>query len=328
MTAELLLKLLALFGTAAAGVVLGHAGRRGWLGAALSRVDVAKFVARLAFGLFIPALMFRSIATLDLATLPGPLLAAYFVPALVVLSLVYLGAQRFAAAAHPAAAATRAVAATYGNAVQLGIPLAAAMFGSTGLALHVALVSVHGLLLLVLATTLVELDLARHAGGHGLARTLLQTLRNTVMHPILLPVLAGFAWNLLGFGLHLWVDALLQGLGAVAIPLCLLSIGLALHGYGLQRDAPALKAAIVISLLKLVLMPTLVLATAALIFGLHGHALAVLVMMAATPVGANPLIFALRYGCLQAETSLAIVVSTLAFVVTAPVWLWLLHFSA
>lgn len=328
MTTALLFKLLAIFGTAAAGVVLGLAGRRGWLGAAFSRVDLAKVVARWAFGLFIPALMFRSIATLDLAALPGPLLAAYFVPALAYLFTVYLVARRVAAAAHPAAPATRAVAATYGNAVQLGIPLAAAMFGSTGLALHVALVSVHGLMLLVLATTLVELDLARHAGGHGLARTLLQTLRNTVMHPILLPVLAGFGWNLLGLGLHPWVDSLLQGLGAVAIPLCLLSIGLALVSYGLQRDAPTLKAAIVLSLLKLVLMPALVLATAMLIFGLHGHALAVLVMMAATPVGANPLIFALRYGCQQAETSLAIVISTLAFVLTAPAWLWLLHFSA
>ena len=48
-------------------------------------------------------------------------------------------------------------------------------------------------------------------------------------------------------------------------------------------------------------------------------------MMAALPVGSNALIFAQRYKTLQAETSTAIVVSTLAFVLTAPLWLALLH---
>lgn len=329
MNLALLLKVFGVFGIAAAGSGLALVARRGWLGSWMVGFDLTKFVARWAFGLFIPALMFRSIATLDLATLPRPLLVAYFVPALVYLVCVYTGARRLAAPhEHPAAPATRAVAATYGNAVQLGIPLAAAVFGGSGLALHVALVSVHGLLLLVLATTLVELDLARHAGGHGLARTLLQTLRNTILHPLLLPVMAGFVWNLTGLGLHPVVDAVLQALGAVAVPLCLLSTGLALVSYGLQRDRRTLHAALLLSALKLVVMPAIVLAAAAWIFGLHGQALAVLVMMAATPVGANPLIFALRYGCQQAETTLAIVISTLVFVLSAPLWLWLLQASA
>ena len=53
--------------------------------------------------------------------------------------------------------------------------------------------------------------------------------------------------------------------------------------------------------------------------------LAIVVMMAALPVGSNALIFAQRYQTLQAETSTAIVVSTLAFVATAPLWLAVLH---
>jgi hypothetical protein len=53
--------------------------------------------------------------------------------------------------------------------VQLGIPLSAALFGEPGLALHVALVSVHGLLLLTLATVLVESDLARAQRASSLA---------------------------------------------------------------------------------------------------------------------------------------------------------------
>jgi predicted permease len=48
-------------------------------------------------------------------------------------------------------------------------------------------------------------------------------------------------------------------------------------------------------------------------------------MMASMPVGSNALIFAQRYRTLPAEVSTAIVVSTLAFVVTAPLWLAVLH---
>ena len=44
-------------------------------------------------------------------------------------------------------------------------------------------------------------------------------------------------------------------------------------------------------------------------------------MMAAMPIGSNALIFSQRYGALEAETTAAIVVSTIAFMVTAPLWL-------
>jgi malonate transporter and related proteins len=71
-------------------------------------------------------------------------------------------------------------------------------------------------------------------------------------------------------------------------------------------------------------MPMLVLAFARGVIGLAGTPLAIVVMMAALPVGSNALIFAQRYRTLPAETSTAIVLSTLAFVVTAPLWLALL----
>ena len=48
-------------------------------------------------------------------------------------------------------------------------------------------------------------------------------------------------------------------------------------------------------------------------------------MMAALPLGSNALIFAQRYETLPVETNSAIVVSTLSFVLTAPLWLAVLH---
>jgi predicted permease len=88
--------------------------------------------------------------------------------------------------------------------------------------------------------------------------------------------------------------------------------------YGVKGAA---RGAVVISVLKLVVLPALVLATAHWGFGLTGLPLAVVVMMAALPVGSNALIFSQRYAALEAEATAAIVFSTVAFVATASVWL-------
>jgi malonate transporter and related proteins len=99
-------------------------------------------------------------------------------------------------------------------------------------------------------------------------------------------------------------------------------IGMSLAYYGLRGAA---RGAIVLALLKLLLLPTLVLVIARWGFGLTGLPLAVVVMMAALPVGSNALVFSQRYETLQSEASAAIVFSTLGFVVTAPIWLAVLH---
>lgn len=314
MTAAIYAKLAAIFATIALGWI---AARARWLGDAQSGTAV-RVLSAVAFNLFVPALLFRTMARLDLAALPWRTLAAYFVPACTWLLAVYWVQRRAAAAYGPAAPATRAIGATYGNAVQLGIPLAAALFGEVGLGIHIALVSVHGLILLTLLTVLVESDLARVDHRATWGSTLRSTVRNAVVHPVVLPVLAGLAWNLAGFGLPGVVDEALRGLGAAVVPVCLVLIGASLHAYDLKGR---LASAAVLAAVKLLAMPAVVLAVAHWGFGLQGTALAVVVTMAALPVGSNALLFAQRYGTLQAEASAAIVLSTLAFVASATLWL-------
>ncbi len=149
--------------------------------------------------------------------------------------------------------------------MQIGIPLAAALYGESGLALHVTLVSLHALILLTILTALVELDLAharRRADPDGarLLGTLATTARNTVVHPVVLPVLAGLAWNASGFALPTFADEILATLGQAVVPLCLVLIGVSLAHYGVRG---ALRGALVLSLLKLVVQPLAVLAVLA-----------------------------------------------------------------
>ncbi|MFN0186865.1 MAG: AEC family transporter [Aquabacterium sp.] len=314
-------KLLAIFFTVALGWL---AGRRRWLGA---DGDPARVLGQCAFFLFVPALLFRTTVRLDFSTMPWSAVAAFFVPVMALLLLAYLQQRRTRSADRhgPAAPAVRAIAVTFGNSVQVGIPLAAALFGEAGLRIHIALVSLHALVLLSAVTALAELDIARaRARAEGAASawdTLMQTVRSTVIHPVVLPVLAGLAWNATGIGLHPVADEALQVLGAAVVPICLVLIGLNLAQQG---GMPALGGALRISLAKLVLLPALVLAVAALGFGLTGVTLAVVVMMAALPVGSNALIFGQRYETLVPETTTAIVLSTIAFGATAPLWLGLL----
>jgi hypothetical protein len=317
MTGAVLAKLLAIIVTVALGWL---AGRMRWLGDA--QADPARILSNAAFYIFVPALLFRTTARVDLGALPAGLLLAYFVPTLAMLLAVY-GVQQLRQRQTPqpqaARPAVRAISVTYGNAVQMGIPMAAAMFGEAGLGIYLMLVSVHGLILLSLLTALVELDLARsRAQRAGLGQVLRSTLRNTVIHPVVLPVLIGLSWNLLGLGLPALMDEVLQLLGSAVVPLCLVLIGLSLAYYGVQGH---LRGAIGVTLLKLLALPALVLGVARWGFGLDGLPLSVLVMMAALPVGSNALIFAQRYHTLQAEATAAIVLSTLAFMATAPLWL-------
>ena len=328
MTLAVFHKLLAIFLTVALGYI---AGRMRWLGP--DGPNTARVLGNAAFYVFVPALLFRTTARLDFATMPWHTVTAFFVPVLLVLIGVY-GVQRLRAArraeGHGAAApSVRAIGATFGNSVQVGIPFAAALFGEPGLGIHIALVSLHALVLLSVLTALAELDLARararQEDAPPLWRTLATTLRNTIVHPVVLPVLAGLAWNFGGLGLHPVADETLVALGSAVVPVCLVLIGITLAAYGVRGH---LRGALGISLVKLLVLPALVLMVARWGFGLAGLPLAVVVMMAALPVGSNALIFAQRYETLEAEATAAIVFSTASFVLTATFWLGVLAWLA
>ena len=324
MSAAVFYKLLAIFLTVALGWV---AGRMRWLGSGTDSSDPARVLSNAAFFIFVPALLFRTTVRLDFATMPWRSVWAYFVPVVALALAVYVWQRaRGAAQRHGAAApAVRALSASFGNSVQLGIPLAAALFGEAGLAIHIPLVSLHALFMLSLTTALAEIDQARAPmpgrPPSSLGATMIATVRNTVIHPVVLPVLAGLAWNAAGLGLNAVVDETLALLGSAVVPICLVLIGLSLAYHGVQGH---LRGAMGLSLVKLVVQPALVLLVAQWAFGLSGVPLAVVVMMAALPVGSNPLIFAQRYATLPAETTAAIVFSTIAFVATAAAWLALL----
>jgi len=315
-----LAKLLAIMMAVSIGWLVG---RTRWLGeadAGGTGGDPARVLSNAAFFIFVPALMFRSTARIDFHHLPWTTLLGFFMPVVLGMLACYawLRWRGHGAVASPS---VRAITASFGNTLQVGVPVAAAVFGEQGLAVHITVVSLHALTLLSVLTLLVELDLARAAHAQdrqSLRATMLATARNTVVHPVVLPVLAGLAWNATGWRLPQALDEVLAMLGTAVVPLCLTLIGMSLAYYGWPARWRS-----VLGLLawKLLVLPGLVLALGLWVLKLPALPLAVIVMMAALPPGSNALIFAQRYRCEESETTAAVVLGTLLFALSAPLWL-------
>ncbi|HKT01438.1 MAG TPA: AEC family transporter [Rugosimonospora sp.] len=313
MSAGLLLKLLAVF------AVIGV----GWLSGRLRVLGpgAATTLGAAAFGVFTPALLFRTTAHVDLAKLPWATIVAYYGPTVVLMFAAYAW-QRLRHPPRPEVPAVRALSLSFSNTVQLGIPVATALFGPAGLTLHLALASLQALVLLTTGTMLAEVG---RSTGRWVGAALV-TLRRAFIHPVVLPILLGLAFNASGLPIPGPVDDVLVTLGQAVVPVSLVTIGLTLAQYGVAGTAGR---AVTTALGKLVVQPAAVFPVAYWLLGLRGLPLTVAVMCAALPIGANVLLFAQRYEVLEAEVTGAIVTSTVAYLVTGTLWLLLLtHLAA
>ncbi len=294
-------KLLPIFLLALAGYLFGRSK-------AFDSGQVTRGISNVAFYLFVPALLFRTTARIDLASLEFRALAAFFVPTVLMMLIVFAFERRRKIAAD--VSTVRALSVTFGNTVQIGIPVALATFGEAGLAIHATIIAVHALVLLTTATIIMEWVRRDRGSASTMASVLLPMFKQTLIHPVILPVVAGFIWNIFGLPLPGPVDATLVTLAQAAVPLCLVLIGLSLAHYGV---AGVVKPAVAQSALKLLVHPLLVAVAAFWIVPLERTAAAVTVLCAALPIGANPLLFAQRYNVAERETTAAIVISTVAY---------------
>jgi predicted permease len=194
----------------------------------------------------------------------------------------------------------------------IGVPLIGLAYGPAGQVLLFTLISLHALVLLTMATVVLELQMAREqavvSGQKGqLWRTVAQAIRSAVLHPVPLPIIVGLLYAQTGWGLHPVVDKPLQLLGSAFGPIALVLVGITLSQTPIGKNlGPALK----LSLVKTLLHPVLMLAVGWAL-GLRGLALSVMVVAAALPIGANVFLFSQRYRKEEDTVTAAVAVSTL-----------------
>ena len=86
-----------------------------------------------------------------------------------------------------------------------------------------------------------------------------------------------------------------QDVGAAAVPLVLISVGISLHGQKILEKGTQRRDAVLASVIKLVVMPVLAWVFGHFVFGLEGTQLFGVVMLAALPTAQNILNYAQRY---------------------------------
>lgn len=276
-------------------------GRARWLGP-----EAVRRLSTLAFMVLTPILLFRAMSRVHVEQLD-------LLPAMVyalALALVFGGVLWLQGVNRRAAVV--AMAATYGNSVLIGIPLIDLVWGESGLVTLFTLIPLHSLLLLTTATVVLEFAEAR---DHAAARpevasrlwvVALRSLRKALIHPVPLPIVAGLLFAQTGLVMPAWLDTPMFWLGKAFGPLALMLVGVSLASSYVGRH---LRGALMISALKNLLVPVLA-GVLGWLFGMSGQPLAVMIVMAALPVGANAFLFSQRYGVAQETITASIAVST------------------
>lgn len=252
------------------------------------------FVTRLAMTLAVPCLIFvalmqSKVEPSALATLSLAALAAYVVVMIASYALVKLMRLDVATFVAPLA---------FGNTGNLGLPLALFAFGQEGLGLAVVVFAVMAIISFTIGIWIVS------GGG---------SLRRVVQEPLVgATVLGGvFLWQ--GWQTPVFLTNALDLIGQMAIPVMLITLGVAVA----RLETKALGQAIVLSIVKLVMCFAIGLATAK-VFALDDMATAVLILQVTTPVAVTSYLLAEKYGTDARPVAGLVVASTLLSVLALP----------
>lgn len=271
-----------------------------------------KALSDLCFLLFLPCLLFRSMATARFQGSDFALIAVYFGASLVWFFCVAIYARHHSLQS-TAGAIVIGLGAVFSNTVQLGIPIQKLAFGDAGLKLHLSIIALHSLVLLTTATVWLEVSRARESSiKHSLGRNIFNVVKTSVLHPVILPILVGLMWAFAELPLPLWADQPLGFLASAAGPLMLVLMGAQLST---MKLAEHLRAAFAITVAKNCIHPLLIFALAWAV-DLSPLATAVAVTCAALPIGSNVFLFAQRYNVNENVTTAATAISSLAALVS------------
>lgn len=287
------------------------AGRAGWI-----RPSAIKDLSNLIFLVLTPALLFRTMSKVRVEQLDFKPVAAYFVAVLILFSgtLLLQGFNR--------RAAVLALANTFSNTVMIGIALVGLMYGPAGLITLLTLVSVHSLILLTSATVVLELAVA-HEQKQGAAHevssssrhavsTVLKAVKNSLLHPVPLPIIAGLLFAQTGWVIPAVVDKPLELLANAFGPMALVMVGVTLASTPVGKHW---RQALALAGVKNLLHPLLVFGMCSLL-GVTGLPMSVMVTASALPIGANVFLFSQRYKVAEELITASVVVSTVLGLVT------------
>ena len=279
------------------------------------------------FTVAIPALLFRSVATLSWPDVsPWPFWGAYFSAAAVVLVTGMVITQKVFGRERRAGV-IGGMSTAYANLVVIGIALVRQAYGEAALTTLFMLIAIHLPVMMTVSAILIEFAEARDrkADGSGdnggLPKALLRVVISLVKNPLIIAVILGSVVQFSGITIEGFPRTILDRIAEPATTLALLSLGMALTQYGVSGN---IQPAIALGIVKLFVFPALVYVMAAWVFGLPPLAVSVLVIGAACPTGVNAYLFANRFQTGKALSANTITLTTAVSLLTITMWLAIL----
>ena len=262
--------------------------------------SVGDALSEFAVGVAMPLLLFQTMVRADFhGAAPWSLWTTYFVAVAVAWTAGHLVTTRLFGR-DSQAGVVGGVATAFSNLVLLGIPFMLGVFGRQGFEILSLIVSVHLPSMMAASIVLFELFGRSKEAAKLHPLDMLRTFaRRLAGNPLIVGILAGLAWRMLGVPMPALAGRFVGALADIAGPLALFAMGLGLRNFGISGQ---LGPAIVLSALKLMLMPAVALAMAWLV-GLPPLPAKVAVAAAALPSGVNSYLIATQFGTGQALAS-------------------------
>ncbi len=259
-----------------------------------------EFVTRLAMTLSVPALIFVALmkANISADTLSNLFLSSLI--AYLFLALIFWITGKI----FKLNMATYWAPLIFGNTGNLGLPLAMFAFGEVGLGYAVVVFA-------VMAIGSFSIGVWMVSGGGS--------LNKVFKEPMAWATLLGALFLIQGWQTPKWATNTLELLGQMAIPLMLITLGVALA----RLKINLISRAIILSILKLCVSVG-VAWIIGIYFELNDIAFAVLVMQIATPVAVTSYLLAQKYGADANEVAGLVIASTALSVFALPVLLGIL----
>jgi predicted permease len=274
------------FGTVAVGWLIGRSK--------LLSPEGLRGLTNVTFYALFPALLFRSMSKVRIEALSFDILFVFFGTSLL---LFFAGLPLARTLGMKLGEGTVfALSSVFSNGVGIGIPFISYAFGDAGLVPLLMIISMNSLIMLTLASFLIEVG-GQSSSRESLLGKLVGAVVKMLKHPVIPSIFAGLFWGELchlipGLGTPVVIDRILQALATAAPPCGLIMAGASLAHVGLKAHW---QTASVATVLKLAVMPLIVWASGRWLFHLDPLWLTVATLNAAMPAGANVYLIAQLY---------------------------------
>ncbi|MGL1931672.1 MAG: AEC family transporter [Desulfotalea sp.] len=196
---------------------------------------------------------------------------------------------------------------TLGNTAYMGIPILMGLFGPKG-----AVVGVMGTIILNAISAIGTIFLSCH--GNYKEQSIFISFIKTFRSPFIIATIVGFCCSILKIQVPLPLENFASLLGSPTTACALFAVGLSLAK--LRPKKKSITEASLISFVKIIICPLIVLALCPLFPNLDPIFKSSAVILAATPVGVTNYLIACENDCYTEESATAVFISTICSILT------------